>query len=1712
MVDITNFAVYKIKQLNASNHVTNIYVFGGPAMTSDLFSKNPYDTIFSAAFNKADIDDIMAQNINVFFIDEYIRIDDNIHTVKIKIAQAINTLYETNNQIAIQKKIVTPEIFAFILRKHTINVKNIVQKIQKNGRIEQLYVNMYLTTQLPSKLKSYPRLVDDTSEMTLYDKIIHIKHNTVNPALAVPLGYPSMTENFDFTTNPFSPDKYNITDIDVNKLLYKIKIYDTNVVFQSGDVINNDIYICLGSDVLKNINTSNADIKLYYPIFGTEQIYTLSKFDEKYQQLLTNTDKEIVQLSPVTRNVNLFYGMYKNKTPSDVFSLEFQNISFLKIEMVYEYKIHVPLDIIFKTIHATKTHPFIKYNLGSTKQSIYRLYTDKLTDDGRKVPFFNRPQLLKLVKDIGRTSNTVTIYSIVEHDEKEHNIICEFKENGNIVIYSDIYSNLTVPINSSTQIDELFKLAVNPLLDQIAPIFEQSGFEMHEFVSLTQHNINIIDMTYQSQYKVKKKINISKIMGCASSIFVDEITTDDLIELRCKRVSNFSQSDSIEIFIVQKILKNFNYAQIVQELMENFNFSEEKGRQKLNDILENFNITQEMLGKKYMRKITNYNPGFKVIINVSKQTSRILITINDINDINYLETLPIYINTLVRLIQDPSSTTYTTSKNISAQCKTIAQQAASVQSDIQKRIFDEKMIAAEMGDENVEEIEDNMDELFNLIGYEDEEDEEDEEYNQHGGDDDSASVESIILSDEEGDEEEEDEEDEEGDEKEEDEEEDKNEEKSNTTQQKNNNNDDYIHDIVGTKLHYPNIFAMRIKEKLPAMFVRTKDEKISQYSRMVQNNRIPIILDEEEKQEYQKDHPDLEPADILEYGSDSSNSSNKYYFICPKYWCLLTNKPVTEEDIRNGKCGKNTNLKDAIIPAKADKVPKNKFVYKFYDNIPNPKTGIIDADNKKKYPGFHKTISNESGMCYPQCLIKWNTPEAKSRIKKCKEMLYDKETIKENDKKEPATEKTSKKQHKLAKCVISESVLAPTKFPIAKNKWGYLPPTFKHFLGQLPHTDGSIYPVPDTILRHGVENSAFQSFIACIADIMFFCMTNNTSAKNPLITKYISNPTSNVPSIDEMKQIIISAIDLDSYITYQNGDLVTTFLPSRDVTTLPVNTEEYKSTKLYKSVKGGNIDNKRAFLENAIRSFENFKMFLLNPKTYIDGTYLWDIICLPNPKLFPRGVNLIIFEIPNDDSSNNIELLCPTNHYSLHTFNPKLNSIILIKQDKYFEPIYVKKPMTAKRELSISRLFNEKGKTTPETIRAIFPNIVNFIMTKKCGAFPSIKTYKFKQPILLDVLIEQLISNNYIIIEQISNFNGKIIGVIAKNKTHQGFLPCYPSSVTDIKNIKCNDDTTCDIPVIYISDVNWYSYANTVAFLKNFYSKIKDTQPFYNVVDKEFIIGLLTNSNQFIEISSPIKVSDADATVPSVTDYNYLTANINTSPTISNTTQHDIKRIKFVKRIQLETSFFNIFRNTVRILLNKYVNNKLKKQIQSECNNSFGLYTDQLKTVIKLLNDLVGNNIIFAQKPDDFYDSITEHQLYNCLNKSQNKCANNIMCNFAGEMCTLILPKNNLITKSNNEQIYFAKMADQLIRYDRIKSFMFNPHVYLSFDNVGYNLNSDEIIILQDLLVDQTMDSVFWNTLDTSTGATNNAHYIKNSTYDTAKPLQSIVYDDTINI
>jgi hypothetical protein len=131
------------------------------------------------------------------------------------------------------------------------------------------------------------------------------------------------------------------------------------------------------------------------------------------------------------------------------------------------------------------------------------------------------------------------------------------------------------------------------------------------------------------------------------------------------------------------------------------------------------------------------------------------------------------------------------------------------------------------------------------------------------------------------------------------------------------------HLLDGKSITRPNIFFKKLKEKEPTLFLTKKQGKFDAYSRICPStmSRQPILLTDEEKKEIDKNYKGSYDQSV-EYGSDPNN---KFHYICPRYWCFLTNTSITEEQMKSGMCGK-------VIPKKASTIPKGHYVFDFYDD------------------------------------------------------------------------------------------------------------------------------------------------------------------------------------------------------------------------------------------------------------------------------------------------------------------------------------------------------------------------------------------------------------------------------------------------------------------------------------------------------------------------------------------------------------------------------------------------------------------------------------------------------------------------------------------------------------------------------------------------------------------------------------------------------------
>jgi hypothetical protein len=1635
--------MYKISHI-INGTVKFIYVFIGPQKNGEelnkLFQKNPADKRFDAIFTPEERDDILADEIQVKFISESIHLDDTIEIIKKKLL--FHLMDDLNASF--------DELYFFMVQPEQFKAVAIYQNLTQNEKLELtkerlvqflLNVDEFDVASIPNK------------DVYTYDDIHALNLEQTECMVYKPLGQKivSLKDDYPFTVNPYLAEFY---DPFLEKFADEIiTTTNKNILMDRGALLNNTIYLCLAEDVLAFGTEYNQDLtetntlKIYFPYLYAKDITTLEQLSERKQELLGETK---AMLTPTftknIENVNLFYDIYAERNDE----LKFNDVGIKSIILTIHQPVpfHLPLDNVFKLIHATQDVPLIKMNLSKRQENIYRLYADKIATNGKKIPYLDKGAIFKWDKLMGK-NKSVAVY--IEHYEEETGsvapIVCEFNDDGSILIKANFNTSLSVE-----SINELLNKEVNPVINVVRDYLAQDGYLLANFVDLNTHEI--LNIEFAMNIQIEKDIKLKKIVGCLTSMF--NVINDNLtngIMLRFKRVSNYNEMESQEALILDMSQPYLGYSDgdIVKVLQTNFNLSEKDAIEKYAEVKRAQEVMQA--GNKKMKK--RNNPGFLTTIVKQPYNDIVMINVSGINHIGYLKTLTIYLDTLIRITQKKSSTqvSRTAIKRICAGKKTedeeqvdeiIAHIEQPNAENIQMTIVAEELVFNKpeeiieeraKADEGEAEALMDEDEFLARYGYNEEEEEPEEEEEGGAGastseaDSDAASeADSDAASEADSD------------------------AASEADSDAEDEDDALDTDITGQSLANPSLFEKRMRKRDKNLFVTdTGNENFSSYATDCQMNRRrhPVILTDEEKERIDKDHPGSY-SEAVKYGS---NPSKQFWYICPRYWDLKKNVSLNEAEVD----------KNLVIPKKTpgNKVPAGKQIFEFNDY------GIEHLKNNEyitHYPGFLKP---EKGKCLPCCFKTWDGPTQTARRSQC---------TKDNT----IVVQPGRKKKKAAE-EIDEYILAPDKFPILQeNRFGYLPIAVQKFLHtdnkkcQISEMNTNLKQNHECLLRHSVEINQNQSFIACIADIWF----ENYKSVHKEKTR---------PTIKRMKEIFSETLSIDNFITLQNGNLIKLFYPNSagetDAADLAKYAEVFSTTnsKLYQRADKTKPSEMSALIKIA-RAYTNFLAYLKDDTVEIDYEYLWDLICKPNPKLFPNGINLVIIELSRKDITDNVELICPSNHYSSSFFDAKKSAIVLLKIDNFYEPIYAYK--TTEDEITITRTFNIMYKDTMPNIKYVL-SLVKTTLNNKCAPMASMpNVYKFEKNIPLEKLSHQLQILNYTIQQNVMNYDSKIIGVVAINNQDntKGFIPCYVSALSA--------STTFD-NVVFMEEASTMTYEETKAFLEQVYTKSKrqiPCKPYMKVIEDGLIVGILTMTNQFVAIAEPTQDTFGND-LKIMNNVSYTSADA----TLSSATTVDEERVNYIKKIQLETKFYNVFRNTARYLLGQYEHNDARKEIEEKTNSSQP-YLKKLRSIETLLRELMAPHIQFHAYAEA--DLMKLKTITNCY----TNCANKAYCqeNTDGT-CSLLIPETNLINEKSNDTFYYGKLADEIVRYSRIKTFIFNPKAVLSFSQLKYNLRENEIILLQSLLTQDYFENIIPAKVN---------QYIKKNTYDTTQPILAQNYSN----
>lgn len=1301
--------------------------------------------------------------------------------------------------------------------------------------------------------------------------------------------------------------------------------------------------------------TENNNIYLCYYRYVIEFVGKLEKFVELYYPFLSDRqDLDVSKFESFYRSVDMFYDVYQNRKKDLNYILPL--FGFKQLDFVVRRDMKIPLQSIFNISRSTEKIPLIKFNTMKSAGNVFRLYSKDVSIDGRKIPLLPFSLITKVNSYIQKTPSVCFFIR-----KEEYHFLFQLMENGSIRIYI-IFANFM----EETRAIECIQESIRDVFEPLAGFFKKTRIEPPIIENLGDVEFNSLE--YQT--KLRERIfDISDIKSCISKIFIIESVTPTMISLRYKRVSSFNVQSSKEAFIINNEKQGTKQKNIISGLMENYEMTRPDAMEFYQSFIYQLKARDKVKRKEYA--ITN--PGILINIEIKKVQNTIVISSNEVTDVKMIYPLFIIIDSIVR-IKKEIDTNYPV-QNINSLCSVQIQEPVILEEVIQPVEENMEFLPeVEKVEKEVEKVEKEDAEFEltdakrkNILRFLDSDsDSESDSEGQIGG-------------------------------------------SNEQTRRALLENVDHVEGLIGSPLN--NYFKKRMESYDKNLFVNDKpDGNYKGYSSTCQSNvrRQPVILNEKELGNINTSHPNfLKRKDVLEY---TTNEGENLYYICPRYWCLLDDSVMTQEEVDSGQCGK-------VIPHDSNTIPEGHYVYEFF----HPK----EHNSRENYIKHGPAISSNKHKktCLPCCFKKWDTPRQIEQINDCKDKGFKLSSPTENVKASVKV-KQARVEVKERRKVTDVIIRSPEKFPLDEFSWGYIPTSVELFFGefnidcQVSRSNTDLKPNQTCILRHGIENSKNKSFIACISDIKNMYNHNGK----------IQNERDH--SVENMIEDMVSGLTLDLFITLQNGSLIETFSKQQK----EIDFEKYNTSKIYEKLfPQGPVEGSEEYVFFIVicTAYENYLEFLMDEDSYIDYTYTWDLISKPNETIFKNGVNLIIFDLIDNDNTNKIELVCPTNHYSGEFYDVNKKCVIILKSDNFFEPLYMYKSMSQYRSEATAYFDTKRNSTLSQKFKDVLTKIVKHRL-ETCKPLPSLHSdvYTFQPPILLSRLINILKLLKCEILNQVVNLKSKVIGLSVNYGGLGGFIPCFPSSIIPYSE-------TYPYNYIFVSDFRWNTYENTISFLKMISEKEKSLNCgiYMQVVEEEHVVGFLTQTNQFVQIEPPINITEMDETIETMNSYNYNDVDKEIAQK-----DEDAERIEYVKKIKMESECERIFFSHYIFLLNE---------------------PEQKETLNRIIERTIGKEELEIKLKEikidfvDFTDDTME-ELRKCFI----------------EGCEMKFPKSNLIDGSDNEVKYYKKLTDYLTRYQSIIQNIDNPNSFLIFNPAKLIIHPDELYIMQHLLTKEYFENL----------------------------------------
>ncbi len=510
-----------------------------------------------------------------------------------------------------------------------------------------------------------------------------------------------------------------------------------------------------------------------------------------------------------------------------------------------------------------------------------------------------------------------------------------------------------------------------------------------------------------------------------------------------------------------------------------------------------------------------------------------------------------------------------------------------------------------------------------------------------------------------------------------------------------------------------------------------------------------------------------------------------------------------------------------------------------------------------------------------------------------------------------------------------------------------------------------------------------------------------------------------------------------------------------DLKTICINTlQNDKNDKIFNYLNNGDL---RAMFKTREKLIEHIKN-----SNYLEYDILGELLAIPNILsengifyfILEKKVKVIKKQLEKDMFKENYYMKCLNNENN-YTMDENKDYIILLKEGKYYFPIYRVIKKSSEKNITLQK----KYRLTAETTKKIMEELVLYY-SKSCKS-DMLKNLYTASNIYNKDIINLLELNNIKVKEQYINDRYKVKFILLENKL---YLPVnssgsnYNYTISNLNNIK-----------------NYLSLDNTIKLLKDVEKKIKlnyipDIIYYDNISKKknntEYNVTSILLKNKTIIPVKPEKLISSQFKKYGLS-YEFLSLEEIIDKVIINKDISNDDRDKRVRENLYRNEGYNLFRLELSYFLSQ--NNDIKNKITSTIRNNNIKNKDKRKEItdilLKYINTKTQNKISSTDKqsiatvvknlPELQNYSISNIRNYCIINRDKNSCEYNKHCTFINNKCQFQIYQEDLY-------IYINKVIEEMILNGiKFKELIQEDNFYVSdiVDYTQYSNRPDQKII-----------------------------------------------------